>query len=591
MTARPRKGQAVRFTAADGARQPVDADPVAGLRFTIQARSGGAVAIDLVDLRPRRLAIAFAAALRGATGIGGSLGAADGIKRHVWAYRAFFGHLHEHDPAVDGPEELRATHIDVFEQALETRGLRPMNRHLVLAKIIIALRGIDAAHPTLLDAGLRRRIAYTSSQSPGSSHPRDAYSPFVARQLRDAARADVEQLLRRLQDRTVLGCDAVLERGIATVDAVVAEQGRVGCGHPAFRNLYFMHRRRGLATSHLIDDVHGRRYLLAGDLPPLIALLSLETGLELECCTALTVDCLCNPSAGTVAIGYVKRRARGAEHKQLRVRDGGVGTPGGLIRRLIEITAPARAHHPSDRLWVHFRAGRLTDWIGYPRFTLNSWTTRHRIVDDQGRPLHLVLARLRKTHKALWYMKTEGHMARFAVGHTPDVAARHYADLPSLRGIHEAAVADALTEAVAAAAPVVLTPEQEMTGPDDFLATHNSVLQDGDQDVWLASCSGFYASPFGAAGSPCSHPFWGCLECGNAVITARKLPAILGFLAFIETERAGMTADDWRLKFGRAYTRITAQIVPAFSDAVIVQARATLAAEGTDFYAPPEARA
>ena len=64
-------------------------------------------------------------------------------------------------------------------------------------------------------------------------------------------------------------------------------------------------------------------------------------------------------------------------------------------------------------------------------------------VDDDGKPLHLLLSRLRKTHKALWYTKTEGHMARFAVGHSREVAARHYADLPSLRPLHETAVADA----------------------------------------------------------------------------------------------------------------------------------------------------
>ena len=36
-------------------------------------------------------------------------------------------------------------------------------------------------------------------------------------------------------------------------------------------------------------------------------------------------------------------------------------------------------------------------------------------------------------------------LARFAVGHTPEVAARHYADLPSLRPLHEATIAKALS--------------------------------------------------------------------------------------------------------------------------------------------------
>jgi hypothetical protein len=161
----------------------------------------------------------------------------------------------------------------------------------------------------------------------------------------------------------------------------------------------------------------------------------LETGLEIECCKTLTVDCLQNAPGGTVEVAYLKRRARGGEHKRLRVCDGGSTTPGGLIRRLIELTAAARRHHPSDSLWVYRGAGAFTAGIRHPQM-LDAWTRRHGVVDDDGRPLRLLLCRLRKTHKALWYLKTEGHLARFAVGHTPEIATRHYADVPALRPLH-----------------------------------------------------------------------------------------------------------------------------------------------------------
>src|SRR5258708_4321214 len=139
---------------------------------------------------------------------------------------------------------------------------------------------------------------------------------------------------------------------------------------------------------------------------------------------------------------------------------------------------------------------------------------------------------------------------------TSDGAARHYADIPSLRPLHEAAVADAFEEVVAAArAPTLLSPEQEAdwrAAPEHAggIVEPDAVapLLDGDQDVWLASCAGFYASPHGEPGAPCPQPFWGCLDCGNAVITNRKLPGILAFLAFIEAEREGVTAPDWHAK-------------------------------------------
>src|SRR3546814_13138140 len=84
-------------------------------------------------------------------------------------------------------------------------------------------------------------------------------------------------------------------------------------------------------------------------------------------------------------------------------------------------------------------------------------------------------------------------MARFAVGHSREVAARHYADLPSLRPLHETAVAAAFRAAVAAAMPTVLPPTAEQAlrkAPDQAepLATVGPLL-DGEQDVWLAACA------------------------------------------------------------------------------------------------------
>src|SRR3546814_2168928 len=106
---------------------------------------------------------------------------------------------------------------------------------------------------------------------------------------------------------------------------------------------------------------------------------------------------------------YLKRRARGAEHKSMRVRDGGGGTPGGLIRRLIEATATARTHLNDDRIWVYHNAGGLRAGIRHPTERIDAWVAQNDIVDDDGKPLHLLLSRLRKTHKAIWSTKTAGH--------------------------------------------------------------------------------------------------------------------------------------------------------------------------------------
>ena len=459
------------------------------------------------------------------------------------------------------------------------------------------MRAIEADRPDRIASDLHERLRYTLATSAGRSTPRDAYSPFVARALRDAARADVEAMFRRFgaDDRTDEG-DPVIASARAEVEAIIARQGFIVADQPELKSLYFMRMRRNLPTATLIDDLHGRYHLLAHDLPALLVLLTLETGLEPECLKTLTVDCLTNAHAGTVELRYLKRRARGAEHKSMRIRDGGGGTPGGLIRRLIDVTADAREHLPGDCLWAYHNVGGLRAGVVDLKYQLPVWARRRHIVDDDGKPLPLLLSRLRKTHKALWYAKTEGHMARFAVGHSREVAARHYADLPSLRPLHEAAVADAFRAALAAAMPTILPPTAEQTlreAPEQAgpLMPPDTVgpLLDGEQDVWLAACAGFHSSPFAEAGSPCAQPFWGCLDCPNAVITARKLPAILAFLAFVEEQRCSLPAGDWAAKFGRVHTRITAQVMPAFSDAVIADARRKM--ESERLYLPPEARA
>jgi hypothetical protein len=115
-------------------------------------------------------------------------------------------------------------------------------------------------------------------------------------------------------------------------------------------------------------------------------------------------------------------------------------------------------------------------------------------------------------------------------------------------------------------------------------------LMSGKEDVWLASCTGFHKSPFAAEGEPCPQPFWGCLECRNAVITARKLPALIAFVDFMVGRRAEMAEADWKAKFGRAFARITRQILPAFSDAVVAEARQRAKAPEHAPYLPPEVR-
>src|SRR3546814_7568738 len=126
-----------------------------------------------------------------------------------------------------------------------------------------AVRAIEEAGPDRFTSDLHDRLRDTLATSAGRSTPRDAYSPFVARALRDAARTDVEAMFRRLgaDDRTDEG-DPVIASARADVEAIIARQGFIVADQPALQSLYFMRMRRALQISTLIDDLHGRHHLL-----------------------------------------------------------------------------------------------------------------------------------------------------------------------------------------------------------------------------------------------------------------------------------------------------------------------------------------
>ncbi|KIX16329.1 hypothetical protein [Paracoccus sp. 228] len=598
MSTRPCKGRIAAFSTEDGIIEAHQPSSVSGLRFSISARSGGTAILDFTDLRPRPLAIDVAQAIRRLSEIGGPLGARTTVKAYANAIPIFFDFLASEASSLTMTSEIEAKHIDKFEDWLDAKGKSRVHAFTLLSKIVLVFREISAEHPDRVSQSLRDRLRYTSARAFERPCPRDAYSPYVARQLRDAARADVATLMRRidscLPEALAAHADPTIRQRALAVSEAVVRRGFLPRTDQATSSLYSALYSRGLPTTALREGIYSRFYLMVHDLPPLLTLLSLDTGLEIECVKTLKIDCLTNASAGTATLSYMKRRAHGHAQKTMRVRDGGPTTPGGLIRAITEMTRTARQFHPTDALFVFYHSCGFHSVVRHPKLTLSQWITRHSIVDDEGRPLTLLLSRLRKTHKALWYLKTGGHMTRFAVGHSIDVAAQHYADIPSLRPLHETTVVEALEDAIRPAAKVMTAPvliaNESAADPQRSTPLHEDshIAPTDIQDVWLASCSGFYKSPFSKSGAPCSHPFWGCLDCRNAVISERKLPAILGFLDFIVAQRTALGAADWAAKFGHVHARITRQVLPSFSAEVIAAARASLASDPPQMYLPPE---
>ncbi|MFB9981123.1 hypothetical protein ACFFNA_15890 [Mesorhizobium kowhaii] len=518
------------------------------------------------------------------------------------ALRRFWTFLDESRSEVAALDDIDVAVINSYENWLEQNtGGRLHQRHL-MAGMISLMRLAVEHEPDRFPTATIARLGYLGHGEGGTSRPRDAYSSGVTASLRRAAQAQVNEAIGRVTllgelpaEPSYLAVHPPLRAHYDKVIDVIRATGRIEVKHPdyqRFQDMTFYWKVRPY-----LETIHAGFHLTRIDLVGFIVLLSLETGLELECLLSLKADCLRNPSKGYVEIEYYKRRSRDSEWKRLRVRDGAGSTPGGILRRAISLTERARYHTGSDHLWVTWTTNGLQPAPDDNRSHVAAFVARHDILNDDGAPLRLSLSRLRKTHKAERYKRTGGQLEIFAVGHTVAVAARHYADIPALRHIHEQTLAQAFTDALdSALQPVIVLPDTEAlmrreptaqrlpTPPEKIGA-----LLDGEQDVWLASCGGFYASPFAAAGEACATPYWGCLECPNAVITARKLPALLAFRSFMVEQRAALGLEDWSRKFGRAWHRITVQILPAFPADLVAEAQIQASSEDL-LYLPAEAR-
>ena len=509
---------------------------------------------------------------------GGRIGSPGTLSAYARACRIFLSHLA--DIRSDHLElrlvTLGADDVNRFETAQAERAERT-DAYIAVTTVVALLR--DAADRHTVSPELANRLAYTTSMSSPKSRPRDAYSPNETAAIRDACLLDVVAVTARLTrtDAELWGSRAgrSAEDPWTLPDLVrlAAEDGPID--QQRLLTLLGRGRRGDLRAAAVNAEV----FPTIRDLVPFFVLLSLETGLEVEAVKALDVDCLANRSGGRVDIRFVKRRRHGHEQGVVRVADHGMFSPGSLVRLVLAITGRAREHFTSDRLWIHHVMGRFHESHFVVRSSTEScafmlWVRDHGLMSEDGSPLSLTPARLRKTHMAGRYRATAGQLDEFRLNHGRDVAANNYAKIPALREIHEATIAEGLADALSAAIdpPRVLTEDPgESSGVEPGTV---DVIRRGELDVWVSACTGFFSSPFGANGSPCPTPVWGCLACENAVFTTTRLPSIIRLLDHIGGQRASLDDQTWQSAFGSAYARITDQVLPAFADAVVATAQA-----------------
>jgi hypothetical protein len=575
---------------------PVDSSPVplAPLDMILRFSEGRQFSVHLAKEPCSALVRELLIALVGLCNFGGTVNSPGRACVYTTSIRKFVRFL----AAQSSPQECTLTVSDITPQDLETFEdyLRARATHeesvspyAWIGALVHLLRWWRETHPERLSESLQERLTYFANGPVGRSTPRDSYSGQITNALRAACLKDIPPIT----DRLTLQCDQQLALGRdpdihgwtdpQNVLWYIANRGVISASSVA-RNQWY----RG---SGGLEYVHAQVFPTARDLVPFLILLALSTDVAIESLKDLRTDCLLNPAHGTVEIQYLKRRAHPQEWKTERVRDGGMTTPGEIIRLLLRITQRARAHFATSHLWIAFGHGTLY----LPQFAvalkngpIRRFVTDHDLRDEQGNQLALQLLRLRKTRRAERYVLGHGQLEDVARGvHTSRIAGDHYADIPALRHIHEATITQALEDALQQASAHILSPNEEerLRGDPTSASARLSVepeqieaLLSGEQDVWVAGCANFYASPFSTPGRACPVPVWGCLECPNAVITSRHLPTILLFLNRMLAEREHLEERVWAAQFGRAYARIVQQILPAFPSEIVTTARAMLEA-------------
>ncbi|MDP8931713.1 MAG: hypothetical protein M3O70_24890 [Actinomycetota bacterium] len=527
-------------------------------------------------------------------GPGGGIQSPETVKQVVKAVRHLARTIDER--ARDRASSLRlrdltTDDLKAFEHRLlqsTANGRQAWMNSRSLARLLVA---VDDEWPGRVPPAVRQRCRFQTLPLPRPP-PREPFSPFVTRQLRKACLDDMRQVTVRIENgRTLLASranpkdDDGWREAANVLRAIDASQGTLTWGR-----IQPERARKQLPAP--FTALVAQLYPSVRDLVPFLIMLGLQSGLPIECCISLRRDCLRNPAAGTVQIDHEKWRAGPNPFRTKRYPDGALNTPGGIVRAVQGVTERAADHSGLPWLFIAHRPGRLQR-ARFHHLTREQFVSRHGLVDDDGTPLVLHLSRLRKTRMTEWAKQVKGDpQALSRLGdHTLQVNWESYADVEAMRPVYEETIAAGLAHALDAADRAVkakiLTSETELDLRADAMSAAEMLgvaeeeaadVLDGECDTWLAACTGFERSPFAPPGSPCPEPFWGCLQCPNAVIQERKLPAILAALDAMVAERARMDPKAWRLRFGRPFLRIVNDVIPAFGTSAWERARQEVSA-------------
>ena len=273
----------------------------------------------------------------------------------------------------------------------------------------------------------------------------------------------------------------------------------------------------------------------------------------------------------------------GPQHRELH-------TPGGLYLLLHRLMTRSRTFTGSTSLWSTWSMAGGDGWAttaehrdtfgktltGNLRFT--RWSTDHDLRTDPistgeaTATLGVDLRRLRTTVEVRRTRAMGGHLPSAARSNSVAVLFANYLrGDPHAREWAEEVLGEAVTDAEHAA-----------------LAAHRHTLANGGKsnlDVQPTRTDRpRHDGAWTACTDPALHPvtekpcrrvsFLDCFNCGNCLVTAAHLPAILVLLDTFTHRRTQLCEDDWWMRYGPAWAAIRRDVLPRFTPAELQAAEA-----------------
>lgn len=503
------------------------------------------------------------------------------------AVARFMRFLADRPDAPVTPERLTAIHIDAYLQG-RARTVGPWAwREIEALRALFAREPLHAAvGPDVLDYLQRRMI---KARLP----LREGYSDGELTRLVAAARRDVAATRDRIDaGERLLATWETDPSGLSAEDAAIAAQLSVVAQTGVVPVIPGSNGARNRAVRY---ELARQLFVTNSDREAILILSVAVTARNGETIKELPAEHRLLDGRA-VELRAVKRR-RGPQHWSETVtweigpphRE--LYTPGGLYLLLHRLMARSRGFSGSESIWSTWSMAGGDSWGttaehrntfgrsltgGGLRFS--RWSIDHELRTDPistggvTAALAVDLRRVRTTVEVRRTRALGGHLPSAARSNSVAVLFANYLrGDPHAREWAEEVLGEAVTDAEQAA-----------------LAAHRHTLADGGRSTLDVAPTGSDRARHDGAWTACTDPavhpvtekpcrrvsFLDCFNCGNCLITAAHLPAILALLDTLAQRRTRLSENDWWMRYGPAWAAIRRDVLPRFTPAELTAAEA-----------------